>query len=211
MVAKRIYEPAVIQIPSFLSFSNSAIKDIYTRLNWREHKRLINPKALVNNPEAVSRNRHQDVLPWAFNRIHLRGLPYSYINASPISLGDGDHKERFIACQGPLESSHMWRMAWEQEVSVIVMLTLPIENGEAKCLQYYPEDETDIIDEGGFKVTLLEKKAHNHSSDSRTLQTSTATSSARSHISYSRPGPTMACPWDRTSLRSSPSWSSRGR
>jgi protein-tyrosine phosphatase len=170
MVAKRAREPA-IQFPSFLSTPNSAIKDIYTELNWREHRRLINPKALVDHPEAVLRNRYQDVLPWAHNRIHLRGLPYSYTNASPVSVGNADYKEKFIACQGPVDSSHMWRMTWEQDVSVIVMLTLPFENRADKCLQYYPEDEADIIDEGGFRVTLVEK-TQNSSSDVRTLQIS---------------------------------------
>jgi protein-tyrosine phosphatase len=168
MVLKRVHDSSV-QTP--FSVTNSAIKDLYAELNWRELRRLINPKALVDHPEAVVRNRHQDVLPWEFNRIHLRGLPYSYINASPISLGDQDHDERYIACQGPLDSSHMWRMTWEQDVSVIVMLTLPVENGEEKCLQYYPEDEVDSIDEGGFKVTLVEK-TQNSGSDVRKLQVS---------------------------------------
>jgi protein-tyrosine phosphatase len=125
----------------------------------------------VDHPEAVLRNRWQDVLPWASNRIHLRGLPYSYINASPVSLGEADLRERYIACQGPLDSSHMWRMAWEQDVSVIVMLTLPVENGVDKCLQYYPENEADVVDKGGFRATLVEK-TQNGNSDIRTLQIS---------------------------------------
>jgi protein-tyrosine phosphatase len=173
MIAKRAHEPD-IQYPFFLSLPSSAIKDIYAELNWRQLMLLINPKALVDHPEAVLRNRWQDVLPYAYNRIHLRGLPYSYINASPISLGDADHKEKYIACQGPLDStaSHMWRMAWQQDASVIVMLTLPVENGIDKCFQYYPEDDGDVFDADEFKVTLIEKKTHNSKIDVRTLQIS---------------------------------------
>jgi protein-tyrosine phosphatase len=62
-------------------------------------------------------------------------------------------------------------MTWEQEVSVIVMLTLPVENGEEKCLQYYPEDEADVFGEDGFQVTLVEK-THDNSSDIRKLHVS---------------------------------------
>ena len=172
MVVKRALEPAV-QIPFFLSPSSSDIKDIYAELNWRELKRLINPKALVDHPEAVLRNRRQDVLPYASNRIHLRGLPCSYINASPVSLGEADHEEKYIACQGPIDStaSHMWRMVWEQNISVIVMLTLPVENGTDKCHQYYPEDEGDVVDADEFKVTVIEK-AQSNTTDVRTLRIS---------------------------------------
>jgi protein-tyrosine phosphatase len=173
MVGKRAREPD-IQSPFFLSYPNSVIKDIYANLNWRELRRLINPKALVDHPEAVQRNRWQDVLPYAYNRIHLHGLPYSYINASPISLGESEYEEKYIACQGPLDStaSHMWRMTWQQDVSVIVMLTLPVENGTDMCLQYYPKDEGDIFDTDEFKVTLVKKVTHKSSIDVRTLQIS---------------------------------------
>lgn len=135
---------------------------------------LINPKALVDDPEAVLRNRWQCVLPYAYNRIHLRGLSCSYINASPVSLGDADHKEKYIACQGPLDStaSHMWRMAWQQDVSVIVMLTQPVENGIDKCFQYYPKDDSDVFDADEFKVTLVDKKTHDSKTDVRMLQIS---------------------------------------
>ncbi len=56
-------------------------------------------------------------------------------------------------------------MVWEQDVSVIVMLTLPVENGEDRCLKYYPEYAVDMVDDDGFIVPLVEKKAHNSSSD----------------------------------------------
>jgi hypothetical protein len=46
-----------------IQLHNSAIKDIYAELNLRELKRLINPKALVDHPEAVLRNRWQNILP----------------------------------------------------------------------------------------------------------------------------------------------------
>jgi hypothetical protein len=52
MAGKRAHDPPV-QLPFFLSVPKSAIKDIYAELNWRELKRLINPKALIDHPDAI--------------------------------------------------------------------------------------------------------------------------------------------------------------
>lgn len=99
--------------------------------------------------EAYSyRNRYPDVLPFDHNRVQLRD-PEFYFNASYV-LG-----EKAIASQGPKpnEIHEFWRMIWEKDCSLIVMLTNLEEKGKEKCALYWTEDADtesfffEVIDE----------------------------------------------------------------
>ncbi|PRD26131.1 UNVERIFIED_CONTAM: Receptor-type tyrosine-protein phosphatase eta [Trichonephila clavipes] len=56
------------------------------------------------------------------------------------TLGYSSLRE-YIATQGPLANTvdDLWRMIWEQSVSMIVMLTQCVERGKNKCEQYWPD------------------------------------------------------------------------
>ena len=131
--------------------------------------KCLDPDVFVNDPVAQSRDRYPKIRAFANNRIHLDGLTNSYINASPIVLGE----HRYIATQGPTEEKLMWRMVWQCDVSVIVMLTRLVEQNMIKCFPYYPEKESDITDAGAFQVCLLEK-TENGSIEIRKLRISHA-------------------------------------
>ncbi len=69
----------------------------------------------------------------------LNGDPNSdYINANFV-LGYKERK-KFVCAQGPMESTvfDFWRMAWEQRVEIIVMLTNVEEYNKTKCFQVSP-------------------------------------------------------------------------
>ncbi|KAI1295767.1 Receptor-type tyrosine-protein phosphatase F [Halotydeus destructor] len=79
--------------------------------------------------------------------------PTDYINASYL---DGYKQEkRYIATIGPLEHTlvDFWRMAWQTDSKMVVMLCNLIELGKVKCGKYWP-DESETY--GQFKVTMLE-------------------------------------------------------
>ncbi|ESO85747.1 hypothetical protein LOTGIDRAFT_130294, partial [Lottia gigantea] len=103
------------------------------------------------------KNRYTNVLPFDYTRVKL--LPVDdeeeseYINANYLPGYNG--KREYIAAQGPLPSTtdDFWRMLWENQVSVVVMLTQCMEKGRVKCEKYWP-DSTDPVYYGDLVVQL---------------------------------------------------------
>ena len=110
-------------------------------------------------------NRFRNVLPYDFNRVCLTGLD-NYINASHIAAPVGEEECHYIACQGPLPQTceHFWQMIWEQDVSVIMMLTLDVESSKVRCHRYWPDcTETPLfVCDSQLKVSLVEGQTLEH-------------------------------------------------
>ncbi|NP_001027788.1 receptor-type tyrosine-protein phosphatase C precursor [Takifugu rubripes] len=107
----------------------------------------------------VPKNRYVDILPYDYNRVQLTtgngSAGCDYINASFI---DGFKElKKYIAAQGPKEEtvSNFWRMIWEQQTSIIVMVSRCEEGNRIKCAQYWPSEDrdTEIFEEFIVKLT----------------------------------------------------------
>ena len=113
----------------------------------------------ANHPANRNKNRYANVLPEDDSRVLLSNLgdPNSdYINANYI---DGWRKPRaYIATQGPVPSTtpDFWRMMWEQDSSIIVMLTKEIELKKIKCHKYWPDDVSEPLRIGPLEVRFIE-------------------------------------------------------
>ncbi|XP_060055544.1 receptor-type tyrosine-protein phosphatase delta isoform X12 [Erinaceus europaeus] len=119
-----------------------------------EFKRLASSKAhtsrfiSANLPCNKFKNRLVNIMPYESTRVCLqpiRGVEGSdYINASFI---DGYRQQKaYIATQGPLAETteDFWRMLWEHNSTIVVMLTKLREMGRVseKCHQYWPAERS---------------------------------------------------------------------
>ncbi|CAL9700306.1 unnamed protein product [Knipowitschia caucasica] len=117
-----------------------------------EFKRLASAKAhtsrfvSANLPCNKFKNRLVNIMPYETTRVCLqpiRGVEGSdYINASFI---DGYRQQKaYIATQGPLAETteDYWRMLWEHNSTIVVMLTKLREMGREKCHQYWPAERS---------------------------------------------------------------------
>ncbi|XP_057200362.1 receptor-type tyrosine-protein phosphatase S isoform X20 [Triplophysa rosa] len=117
-----------------------------------EFKRLANTKAhtsrfiSANLPCNKFKNRLVNIMPYESTRVCLqpiRGVEGSdYINGSFI---DGYRQQKaYIATQGPLAETteDFWRMLWEHNSTIVVMLTKLREMGREKCHQYWPAERS---------------------------------------------------------------------
>ncbi|KAJ7327165.1 hypothetical protein JRQ81_016924 [Phrynocephalus forsythii] len=90
--------------------------------------------------ENRKKNRYKNILPYDTTRVPL-GTEGGYINASFIRMPVGSMEYVYIACQGPLPTTvaDFWQMAWEQNCTVIAMMTQEVEGEKIKCQRYWPD------------------------------------------------------------------------
>uniref|UniRef100_A0A8D0CLC0 protein-tyrosine-phosphatase n=1 Tax=Scleropages formosus TaxID=113540 RepID=A0A8D0CLC0_SCLFO len=103
------------------------------------------------------KNRYGNIIAYDHSRVRLQALEgeqnSDYINANYV---DGYHRpNHYIATQGPMQETvyDFWRMVWQENSAIIVMVTNLVEVGRVKCCKYWPDD-TEIYRD--MKVTLIE-------------------------------------------------------
>ncbi|KAG0239939.1 hypothetical protein BGW41_007422 [Actinomortierella wolfii] len=94
------------------------------------------------------KNRYNNIWPYDHSRVKIGECAANsddYINASFLTPPFG--KKAYIATQGPLPQTFLdfWKVAWEQDTRVVVMLTRELEMGRLKCHQYWPTKDQPLM------------------------------------------------------------------
>lgn len=137
--------------------------------------------------EKGSKNRYNNIFPFEHSRVRLQNVPShgcDYINASFVKANYSNRK--YIATQAPIPQTFddFWRVIWEQDVRVVVMLTAESEGGQVKSHSYWKSGDYGSIKVkqlGEKKISLATKTgqrpdlAQRKTSTGRRLTTSSAT------------------------------------
>ncbi|VDO42936.1 unnamed protein product [Haemonchus placei] len=89
--------------------------------------------------------RYNDIRAFDATRVKLRVINddenSDYINANMIRGWNG--RKLFIAAQAPLDTTvaDFWRMIWEQDSRLIVMVANLFEKNRQQCTKYWPDDQ----------------------------------------------------------------------
>ncbi|KAI9844284.1 MAG: hypothetical protein M1837_005694 [Sclerophora amabilis] len=94
--------------------------------------------------EKGGKNRYNNIWPYDHTRVRLQGVgagACDYVNASHIKTSRSN--KRYIATQAPLPATFndFWRVVWDQDVRVIVMLTAEREDGQLKAHPYWTGEQ----------------------------------------------------------------------
>lgn len=106
--------------------------------------------------EKGSKNRYNNIFPYDHSRVRLQECNEGgcdYVNANHVKAGFSN--KRYVATQAPIPATFgdFWRVVWEQDVRVIVMLTAESEGGQLKSHPYWKSGEY-----GQFKLKALSEK-----------------------------------------------------
>ncbi|KAL7018855.1 hypothetical protein ACKWTF_010930 [Chironomus riparius] len=212
-LSKRSYGNSAFEDPSLQSnvLDYQSLQD-FTKNKisiYEEFKEIPQVSVRVDEvPEnCEDKNRYANVVPLPETRVHLQRLnddeKTEYINANYVK-GPKDTSNYYIATQAPLENTvgDFWRMIWEQNSKVIVMVTDLTENGVERCAEYIPASIVldNTITFGDFQVTLKSREVKGKYAVSQLHVKNLKTNTWREimHLWYS--WPETGCPTDESSV-----------
>ncbi|XP_043985913.1 receptor-type tyrosine-protein phosphatase V-like isoform X2 [Gambusia affinis] len=147
-----------LQCNKLASNNNRGFKQAFRELNDVGKDLPSRAGSLEANRE---KNRYPCVLPYDHCRVRLsvqnQNPNSDYINANFVP-GGGTERD-FICTQGPMSNTlaDFWRMVWEQNVRIILMLTALREKNTVMCEKYWSLEEGTVY-HGLFQITTVARK-----------------------------------------------------
>lgn len=115
------------------------------------------PCGVCDKKENERKNRYHDIKACDETRVKLKKVGSDgsdYINANFIKGYCG--KKTFIAAQAPLENTmnDFWKMIWEQDVRIVIMVANMNERGRKQATKYWPNiEEENIFVNGDLEIS----------------------------------------------------------
>ncbi|XP_067096257.1 receptor-type tyrosine-protein phosphatase V-like isoform X3 [Osmerus mordax] len=156
-ISSQVYQELQLRCQSLAASNNNGFRQEFESLNDVGKEFPTRTGDLEANRE---KNRYPAILPYDHCRVRLSlqdSQHSDYINASFVPGGCSERD--FVCTQGPLCNTiaDFWRMVWEQNVRVIVMVTALKHNSVVLCDQYWPLEQGTACF-GLFQVSTLERK-----------------------------------------------------
>lgn len=100
----------------------------------------VHNKVEITGIEKGAKNRYNNIWPFDHSRVRLKGVPggeCDYVNANHVFASVS--KRRYIATQAPIPATFtdFWKMIWQRDVRLVVMLTAEAEGGQVKAHNYW--------------------------------------------------------------------------
>ncbi|KAI8994463.1 protein-tyrosine phosphatase-like protein [Pilobolus umbonatus] len=157
---------------------------VHTRMN---NSPTYHPFSIISGLEKGALNRYDNIWPYEYTRVKLHNKTDDYINANYIQydyhnsdtnlsnlMGQSSGRDKFqsnptihnppkyISTQGPLPTTFndFWKMIWDENAPVIVMLTQEEEMNKIKCHRYWPSAIDASEHYGDTTVTLKSESKH---------------------------------------------------
>ncbi|KAM3722966.1 Tyrosine-protein phosphatase non-receptor type [Dirofilaria immitis] len=121
------------------------------------------PSKLTFNAHKINRTkcRYNDIMCLDNSRVFLKPWPEGqgdFIHANWITNELLEYP--FICTQGPLNQTcgDFWRMVWQENVELIIMLCRTCEENRNKCAQYWPLNQGQVLTFCGITIRAVEKR-----------------------------------------------------
>jgi protein tyrosine phosphatase len=121
---------------------------------------------LYKLPRELQKDRYSDILPYSHTRVKLSPLENvdhsDYINASHF-VSPFSSVNNYIIGQAPTRNTTIdwWRMIWENNIKLIVMLTKEVEGNKPKADKYWWMPNTPY-NFGNIQTTVINKEGFNN-------------------------------------------------
>ncbi|KAL5118086.1 hypothetical protein ACEQ8H_004075 [Pleosporales sp. CAS-2024a] len=182
--------PAWLQKASEERDKGKTVSERFLQIEKREQKRMqeaLSGKVVYGTPtgsgatkqiqiagiEKGSKNRYNNIWPYEHSRVKLQGVDEGscdYVNANHVQAAYSN--KRYIATQGPIPATFkdFWKVVWQQDVRVIVMLTAEQEGGQVKAHNYWSDrhyGHLHLSPLSEHKASLEPAKIRSHRQQSR--------------------------------------------
>jgi len=121
------------------------------------------PFSISAGMEKGTKNRYNNIWPYDHTRVKINECKEGdcdYVNASYVQA-EGCNK-RYIATQGPLPATYedFWKVVWEQNTQVIVMLTKEEEAGRIQCHRYWSQCKINPSKFGPIELMFISESSN---------------------------------------------------
>lgn len=181
-----------LNFPEIIQLEHNQIMKVPMKGSW-EH---------FENPRNCKKNRY--VIPcWDYNRVVLDIDNADYIHANYV---DGfEDPKKFICTQDPMKetSNDFWKMIWQENSRIIVMLTnVHAKNKEKElCYQYWNLNKDYVVVTEDFMIQTVKTSEHQVSTMTTLRVTKISSNESRyvSHFQY-KDWPTGGTPSNHVEL-----------